>query len=759
MVHSRSMSVASDSPSLAGGRSSTQAPPVFPEPAYIAPLAASQIVTSDQDLESAEWAEAQGHDVVFVAPGALALINSFLDQMLYCFIRTARSTQLGALRPAIVEVLKPRLAGEAVAGADEELKEYLGGGDDDLTAYDTHGDHNSEFDLELSWKLARLRCMVYTRLGDMEEEDEEEHLERDMLNGSGNNRSHTTGKVSPAAAIFLTSILEFLGEHLLIIAGDSARTKFWAKSNADDASDVQPERMVVEECDVEKVALNATFGRLWRSWRKKPRSAAGRSLSRALSRDSGLQKSYSSNFGSRRSSVGTIEDNNTTEQQRESMIQSSQTPAVDEVPELDDPAHIPLPIRDNDIDEIEVPGLAPEIDEDDDRTVLGDESPGRKRPLSLFVFPAAKAPDLRPKVSHKRSNSVPTAERQALELENGNDGDVFQTPLERPDPIEAGDKAEGAEEKIATPRASMISAPTVVQSTAEPEPKTTLANGAVERAQGHNLTIPTPDDKNNNRDSTRYSTIDSSDVLNEYSRPLSDMPVLSASGSQGQTLNGLGLRDMDPHEASYLHEDSDPEHEDEIVIATATVPARKTDSLQQVAEIARVMTPKDITSFSAIRRPNSTAHSPASSTMPQRPFDRSSSQSSRFSQLERSPSRSLSNNQTTPERAAVQRLTDPSSYSPQSSSQRPRRSESLHSYNERRPIHTSGSGTSQTSSRLRGLVGRPSHDSNRQDNVNGEENELDKLIKSEETIHYTLTPQSVRGSLDVSIACLKLRPL
>ena len=66
----------------------------------------------------------------------------------------------------MVDVLKPRLAKEALSAAEEELSE-LGGAEDEQTEFRGGQEPGGDFDLVRSWKLTRLRCMVYTRLGDM----------------------------------------------------------------------------------------------------------------------------------------------------------------------------------------------------------------------------------------------------------------------------------------------------------------------------------------------------------------------------------------------------------------------------------------------------------------------------------------------------------------------------------------------------------------------------------------------------------------
>lgn len=258
-------------------------PPVEPEPAYIAASAASQIVSRDHQNQIESWFEERrdtfGQDSAVVSPAALALVNAFLDQLLFNFLASARSMSITSLRSAVSQVLKPRLAKDAINGADEELHEFLGGGDEEeLTAFHNGLAPKGAWDLSLIWRRTRLRCMVYTRLGDMEEEDEESFVERERLEEiiEGHHQSSRDfGIVSPAAAIFLTSILEFVGEQALIVAGDAAYTRAehqQARTVVDGTPNNSRQRVIVEETDMEKIALNTTLGRLWRSWKKRVRS-------------------------------------------------------------------------------------------------------------------------------------------------------------------------------------------------------------------------------------------------------------------------------------------------------------------------------------------------------------------------------------------------------------------------------------------------------------------------------------------------------
>lgn len=285
--------------SVSGGTFFASPPSANPEPAYIAASAAAQIITTDYQNRTVDWFEDRPEkgdsESAVVSPTSLSLVNAFLDQLLFSFLASARSTSIAALRPAVSEVLKPRLAKDAIAGADQELQEFLGGGDEEeLSAFHNGLESHAQWDLQLAWKRTRLRCMVYTRLGDMEEEEEEAFVNSERADEEGLRRlSRDVGIISPAAAIFLTSILEFIGEQVLMVAGEAAYLRVESKKlndRADDASgSSEAPRVVVEDLDTEKLAFNTTFGRLWRSWKKRVRISSMLGT-RTTSRDFGSGK-------------------------------------------------------------------------------------------------------------------------------------------------------------------------------------------------------------------------------------------------------------------------------------------------------------------------------------------------------------------------------------------------------------------------------------------------------------------------------------
>ncbi|KAK6337554.1 hypothetical protein TWF730_002951 [Orbilia blumenaviensis] len=304
---SRSLSMSSDTAlSVSGGGPSTPAPlmGVLPEAAYIATSAATQIVTSDHEsffqTLSAEGIVKPGPPTILVTPDALRLVNQFLDYLLWSILLAGKSTTLKSLRPAVTEVLKSRLAREAIASAEAELEEYLGDAEED--ELEDGVIEGEEFDIERIWKKARLRCMIYSSLGDLEEEDDEGYDESDYgLDQYAKNGPSAT--VSPAVAIFLTSILEFIGEQTLLVAGHATVARFSQARIAAAAEEGASgnyeavDRPSVEELDMEKVALNPVLGRMWRQWKKLLRgpTAGGQIASRAPSirRDSRRQSTIS----------------------------------------------------------------------------------------------------------------------------------------------------------------------------------------------------------------------------------------------------------------------------------------------------------------------------------------------------------------------------------------------------------------------------------------------------------------------------------
>lgn len=330
-----------------------QVPPVSPEPAYIAAAAAANVATS----EIANEFHVDLPEGASISPGSLHLLNTFLDRLLFNFLSYARCTTLSALRIGVSEVLRPRLAREAIAGADAELEEYLGGDVDELDSMDDQK-AGGAWDINTAWKRARLRCMLYTRLGDMEEDEEEMFLQQENLQ-----EGLPGSEMQAAVAIFLTSILEYIGEHALTVSAQAAYKRHETKASIES---IRLPRVIVEEIDMEKNALNSLLGRLWRSWR-----ASLRSPRTSVSRISGAgPRAFRGFSASSRSSV-TNESNMLEEPDRVSSV-------VEEDASVD-PSEIPLPMTMYDVDEIEVPGFSTEYFQYSRKTY------GQLRPLSMLA--------------------------------------------------------------------------------------------------------------------------------------------------------------------------------------------------------------------------------------------------------------------------------------------------------------------------------------------------------------------------------------
>ena len=407
---SRAPSFSSDRPSLAGSVTFQMPSSVRPAPAYIAASVASQIVTDHHNVQLREDHHESDNDDpaaslanALFSDQALSLLNAFLDHLLFAFLSTARSPSLTAIRPAIIDVLKPRLARDAMATADEELDGLLAGDDDD--EFPAHlVNHDGPWDVEKAWKRTRLRIMVYTRLGELEDEDEERYVQQERGLSMEEVEDDETGLVSWASAIFLTSIIEHIAEQTLLVSGQAAYTRLSTRmrklaQQSPDAEEEQLDRIIVEDFDVEKVALNSALGRLWRTWRKRVRSPITPLSPRGV-RSIGSFSSLHRRHMSYDTDHGSIIDH------------------VREVPEYkptetEIAANIPLPMGDNDVDEIEVPGLAHTFEEDD-RSDTQTPVTRPQRPTSAIMLTPADL--VRSRDAKERPLSVPPPARKSLVL-------------------------------------------------------------------------------------------------------------------------------------------------------------------------------------------------------------------------------------------------------------------------------------------------------------------------------------------------------
>lgn len=824
-------------------------PSVRPPPAFISSSAASEIITSDQEFNAADFApedeETGAGANALVTPAALSLLNGFLDNLLFNILAGSKSTQLAAIRPALADVLKPRLASEVVATADEELSEYMGGAEDEQTEFRGGHEPGGDFDLVRSWKLTRLRCMVYTRLGDMEEEDEDEYIAQDGLgdkDGAPRRFTSHVDNITPAAAIFLTSIIEHIGERALVIAGETARSRLSAKLNdgQDDETDEDEDRkridrLVVEDLDMEKLALNATLGRLWRTWRKRRRNTT---LSRTLSRESFRRRGYTQSLvNSRKSSVVTIEEPMT-----------PQEPLPEELPAPVDPATVPLPIGDYDVQEIEVPGFSAEL-EGEVQTMEAVVA-HKVRPRSLMVF---CSPSLAPKspgstsspvsagaidsksLRHARSRSLPNAaaspprqtskqaepaapadqpsprsseEKRQLETMYEDDesaefvdaaetapGTAITTSHEEVLEQSAAESAEKDRMSVVQEEEEEQPAPTAVSAAGPPVNETVASlrswEDDEEAATDHSarVSFASLDDRPakepeviegrglcekpkltstihrpRRKPSKDPATLNAKPIIEETSEASEQSVVENPPATQGAdttpTPSGATIEAIkSPPDAN---DAEDRDQHISVMTSTPVIAPASNEVTPEKPDETIVEESHDLTEFTKPTTEESAVQEPAHYPESPRPASATGSERSQRSRRHRpSPLVVTPTNRTSPQleqRAAVQRMPRPSTSISSTVQPKTRRSDSVSSARDKRPL-TAGSTTSQVSSKLKGLMIRPpgespslrlrsssetSRASGSAGSVENDATDLDKLINSDETIHFTLTPRSVR---------------
>ena len=850
-------------------------PSVRPDPAYIAASAASQIVNSDREDRGDDTFDiGDTDDTAVVSPGSLILINAFLDHLLFSFLASARSTSIASLRPAILEVLKPRLGKEAIDGADEELEGYLAGGDaEELLAFHSGQEFKGDYNLNLIWRRTRLRCMVYTRLGDMEEEDEEMYLEQEEEDDTNDGRPRLTRhlwSVSPAAAIFLTSIIEFIGEQALFVASEAAYNRSQTRQFRPEES-----RHLVEEVDVEKIAFNTTLGRLWRAWKKRVRTSillSPRPMSRELHRRANSMSAMSASMTSSRN--GSISEAN----ESSYFVNAARRPSVGEVLKEDqDLAEGPLKDtgelpNEPDFDEAEStePNEVSDAHANEQTKTHGD----RPRSMIEYCTPRAESPmrtptqtsilgstqlpgaaGVRPMQRRKRSSSLPTRHTAHVSPFD----EKFTTPTEGPDPfVRDADEsnAEAVMPKL-TDHANNVPDPASGE-----QAVSTMYDGAISKSEEKlpkNITERTNRGISSYTDTSNYTDEDDQEIAPDASktRETADTASTGPSESRESTVSsnfGFQGAEMDPivhqketqiqedgqpvRSASFDQSDNEtegsrqhvgsfadlatiqkyqlrtyddsgkavkrdipvlyeaPSNEDVIYNPDASV--RSSTGMQDEEDIP---TPKledqtnrnsqqGVPPLTPLRElmeaagdtsdeASSTSHSrgapKADVFIPtHRPHGSGGARSASYSS-------STFNNQqsgtsasklvdlraqplginTGTERAAVQRVTPTSS--PGVTSGHGRKSSSS-SNRDGRPI-TAQSNTSQLSSKIKGIIGRESGDLHRQplpgrtssgdsgSLINGsyrtpssanKDLDFDELIRSDETVKYTLTPQNMR---------------
>ena len=844
-------SLSERTPSVSG-LSLLSPPSVTPDPAYIAASAASQIVNSDRADRGQVLSEDFGEDGVsetaIVTSGSLSLVNAFLDQLLFSFLAASRSTSIASLRPAILEILKPKLGKEAIDGADEELQGYIAGGDaEELMAFHSGQEFRGDYNLNLIWRKTRLRCMVYTRLGDMEEDDEDMYFEQEEEADVHDGQPRLTrdlGFVSPAAAIFLTSILEFIGEQALLVAGEAAYNRIQLKQ-PNGAS----HRAIVEEVDMEKLAFNTTLGRLWRSWKKRVRSSSllsPRPLSRDTQRSTANSVSSGDSSGRRPS---------TSENSALGYFNRARQPSFGEVlhedleptPEVQTiPKNLP---EEPDFSDFSAGTPSPKASRGRPRSMIDyRKAPSRSPTRTPPQTPLADAQGVtdqegRPKQKRQRSLSLPAGQTPYVSPVN----ETFTTPTEGPDPfIRDNDRLQAEQEMprltddsrtfsdgdqatttmydgaishdIEPPLENEAEAEwTNRSSNVQPE-TSNCPNDYDHEMTPHALRLHKTGAKVNrqphdSRDSTRSSNYNfivgelksggHPEVLDKRAVDVEigtddESSNDSSRGKDGQQpiLQSKPLATLQEHQLDAFDKSDSSTKQDGLIPHSAghydveslneqdanTLPGAKVRDDSEAeswnrADFQTAGNPYGVSTLSPLREFIDGAHDTpnrTSSPMSYEPLNResfvpahryrasgnASVSSATFNQgpPPTSATRSISVRSQSAatsagtEKAAVQRVS-PSTSIPRSTTGRT----STSSNRDGRPM-TAGSTTSQMSSKIKGMMGRESGDLVRQPmpkrnssegsgsliSTQNKEQDFEDLIKSKETVKYTLTPQNMR---------------
>lgn len=361
-----------------------------PEPQYISQSNAADLVTRQHLHDQFDFMPAAtsptNEGAIFSAP-ALNLLNTFLDALLYNFLGKAQSTSLNKLRPAIKEVLKAKLARDALAGADEELTGLY---DESETEIDGENPL-AAWHLEETFKLMRLRVMVFLGLGEFDDDDEERFLEEEEFHINGERASPDMSILNGPTAVYLASVLEYLAERLIDLSGEAAylrqrrRMSTRPISESQELEDIHPERLVVEETDVEKIALNPTYGRLWRTWRKQHRGARSNPVTpTATSPRHARVPSEDGPFQSLKRIHGAGQSKDADGASPKELSLEEIPGAEDDLPEYILASNIPLP---DDVDEIEDPSFPKGLkDADEDQHKDDDDDEGGRRARSALYF-------------------------------------------------------------------------------------------------------------------------------------------------------------------------------------------------------------------------------------------------------------------------------------------------------------------------------------------------------------------------------------
>ncbi|KTW28166.1 hypothetical protein T552_02025 [Pneumocystis carinii B80] len=211
------------------------------EPTYISHEAALSVILSS----ITEFKDTSFTVSLNFSPQVLGLINEFLDYILFIFIKTSESIEISDLKNAILNELPTPLGVEAISEAEAELQTYI-----DNEPLEKK--QNSKINKDISrnfveiWKRVRVKCMVYSTLGNQEKDDFPVALWSDE-------------SISPSVSIYITSVLEFIAEYMLLVIGNACHRRL---------SETKNSYPFIEEIDLnEGFKYDQAILSLWNRWK------------------------------------------------------------------------------------------------------------------------------------------------------------------------------------------------------------------------------------------------------------------------------------------------------------------------------------------------------------------------------------------------------------------------------------------------------------------------------------------------------------
>jgi len=266
--HSTNPSIASISTTASSSVGSIYFLPQYmhvPDPEYIS---ISGAISTVQEflVEAGNAHHVLSRDIV-VTPVAVQTINFFLDYILHEILARTRSTALSRLRDGVALVIRTTLGTSAMASAEQELLDHACVGEAELDENPEDGTDEDElevkWDLDKVWARARIICMVYSILGDKEQDDFEEYEE------DPDTQIPNSQKLSTAAAIYLAAVLETVASHCLRVGGRAALHRFTHHHGTTNDPMRNSALLNVDEADIKRgIVEDDLTTRLWRKWKR-----------------------------------------------------------------------------------------------------------------------------------------------------------------------------------------------------------------------------------------------------------------------------------------------------------------------------------------------------------------------------------------------------------------------------------------------------------------------------------------------------------